>query len=62
MDNKTKLAAWAITVAAAAPEKRNRYTRHAYIPWSVVEGIRADLDAAGVDWRKTKQALEGRKT
>lgn len=49
-DHDTKLARLATEVAITAPARRNKYARDARIPWRVVEAIRAELEAAGVDW------------
>jgi hypothetical protein len=59
-DTETRLIAAAIQVAADAPARRGTYVSSALVPWSDIELLRDALDAAGIDWRKIKNAREGR--
>lgn len=62
MDSKTKLAAAALDVAAAAPWPENRRAPTARIPWEIIERIRAELDVMpGVDWREFKRTQDEKK-
>lgn len=48
--------AWALDIAAAAPDKPGQYVSYAKIPWPMIEGLRTALDEAGTDWRAVKRA------
>jgi hypothetical protein len=49
--NTDRLAFLAALAAIEAPEHPNRFARAARVRWSLIAEIRAELDAAGVDWR-----------
>ena len=52
MSGFRKLEKLAIEVAVDAPAKgQQRYASDAKISWHIVNAIRAELDAKGIDWR-----------
>ena len=46
-----RLLVLACEVAIKAPLRRNQYSSEARIPWWIVEELRAELAARGVDWK-----------
>lgn len=53
-----RLASLAVQVAMVPPLKRNPQTQNAVVPWTVVDGIRRELDDLGIDWRGAKASAE----
>jgi hypothetical protein len=41
----------ALRIARSAPDKPHPHTFATLIPWSLLQQLRADLDAAGIPWR-----------
>lgn len=46
-----RLANLAIQIGRYPPAKRNQYAHWAYVPWDLIETVRAELDAVGLEWR-----------
>ena len=51
MSKPDRLLVLACEVAVKAPLRRGQYSSDARIPWWVVEEIREELAARGVDWK-----------
>jgi hypothetical protein len=47
----TKLEKLAAEIAIIPPIRKNEAATSAYIPWEVIEALRAELAASGFDWR-----------
>lgn len=52
LDQMRELAVLAAQISTAAPERRNKWSVSATVPWPLVEQIRATMTAAGIDWRE----------
>lgn len=46
-----------VEVAICPPLKKNQYAYNATIPWDLVERIRSEVEAMGVDWRGVKKTM-----
>ena len=62
MSKPDKLIVLACEVAVHAPLKRNQAAEAVRIPWSIVEEIRKELTARGVDWLKLHDQQKNRKS
>lgn len=49
------LSAMAVELAVTAPEIRKVGSAYGYVPWSLIERVRATCDAIGLDWRTLRQ-------
>lgn len=49
-----RILALAFDIAAAAPLKRGKYVTHAGIPWTLIEQLRDEFTASGIDWKAGK--------
>ena len=58
--NAGRLAYLAALAAIETPENPNRYATSASVRWSLIHEIRAELDAAGFDWRATLRDARAR--
>lgn len=52
----------AIDVAHAAPLKRGTYSHTAQVPWTIINEVRAALEAVGIDWKGTHPKNPARQT
>ena len=57
----SKLEGFAFSVALEAPERQNKWAYTAYIPWDLVNDIRAELEELGYDWRAAHRDLRARR-
>ena len=56
-DAHQRITALALQIAATPPERRDRRAYLAQVPWRLVDELRDELAAAGVDWRSFKRQL-----
>lgn len=58
MRSLTKNEKLLVEVAIGAPLKKNEFSVEARIPWELMDRIRSELDAAGIQWRKVRNEYE----
>jgi hypothetical protein len=46
-----------LSVATAPPVKQPEST-NAYVPWRIINALRAELELLGIDWKDLKKAQE----